>query len=79
MEPQLLQHSIFKVNEFGLDVQVTEDMYDESTGELTVELSVGNYIELFEDDPLDENASEYRLYSTGLPSIDIGLAGSGTA
>ena len=32
---------------------------------------------MFEDDPRDENASEYRLYSTGLPSIDIGLAGSG--
>ncbi|MGB1491501.1 MAG: hypothetical protein ACPG9O_05495, partial [Candidatus Poseidoniaceae archaeon] len=30
-----------------------------------------------EDDPRDENASEYRLYSTGLPSIDIGLAASG--
>ena len=49
-----------------------------TTGELTVELSVGNYIiDLFEDDPRDENASEYRLYSTGLPSIDIGLAASG--
>ena len=70
--------NITAVNEFGMDVQVTEDMYDGTTGELTVELSVGNYIiDLFEDDPRDENASEYRLYSTGLPSIDIGLAGSG--
>ena len=70
--------NISSVNEFGIDLQVTEEMYDNETGELTVELSVGNYIiELLEDDPRDENASDYRLYSTGLPNIDIGLAASG--
>ena len=70
--------NISSVNEFGIDLQVTEEMYNNETGELTVELSVGNYIiELLEDDPRDENASDYRLYSTGLPNIDIGLAASG--
>ena len=70
--------NISSVNEFGIALQVTEEMYNNETGELTVELSVGNYIiELLEDDPRDENASDYRLYSTGLPNIDIGLAASG--
>ena len=70
--------NVTSVNDFGIDVQITEDMYDATTGELTIELSVGNYIvNLLEDDPRDENASDYRKFSTGLPSIDIGLAPSG--
>ena len=53
-------------------------MYNSTTGELTVELSVGNYIiTMLEDDPRDENASDFRKFATGLPSIDIGLAPSG--
>ena len=70
--------NITSVNEFGIDVEVTEDMYNSTTGELTVELSVGNYIiTMLEDDPRDENASDFRKFATGLPSIDIGLAPSG--
>ena len=66
--------NITSISNYGLDVEVTEDMYDPITGELVVELSVGNYIiTMLEDDPRDENASDYRKYSTGLPSIDIGL------
>ena len=52
-------------------------MYDSVTGELTVELSVGNYIiEMTEDNPRDENASDYRRFASALPNIDIGLAPS---
>ena len=70
--------NITSINEYGLDLEVTEDMYDSITGELTVELSVGSYvIEMFEDDPRDENASDYLRKATGLPSIEIGLAPSG--
>jgi asparagine N-glycosylation enzyme membrane subunit Stt3 len=72
--------NITSINEYGLDLQVTEDMYNSTTGELTVELSVGNYvITMVEDDPRDENASEYRKKPTGLPSIEIGLAPPGEA
>ena len=75
ISPQILIKSI---NDFGLDLEVTEDMYDSVTGELTVELSVGNYIiEMAEDNPRDENASDYRLHASALPNIDIGLAPSG--
>ena len=70
--------NITSVNDFGMNLEVTEDMYDETTGELMVELSIGTYIiDMTEDDPRDENASDYRLFSSGLPTIDIGLAPSG--
>ena len=68
------------VNEFGLDLEVTEDMYNATSGELVVDLFVGNYIvEMVADDPRDENATDYRRHADGLPSIDIGLAPSGEA
>ena len=52
-------------------------MYDATT-ELTVDLSVGAYIiTLIEDEPRDENASDFRKFASGLPSLDIGLAPSG--
>ena len=71
---------ISSVNEFGLDLEVTEDMYNATSGELVVDLFVGNYIvEMVADDPRDENASDYRRHADGLPSIDIGLAPSGEA
>ena len=35
---------ISSVDEFGIDVNVTEDMYDVVTGELNLDLSVGTYI-----------------------------------
>ena len=39
-------------------------MYDAITGELTVELSVGSYIiTMVEDDPRDENASDFRKFA----------------
>ena len=66
--------NITSVNEYGIDVNVTEDMYDAVTGELTLDLSVGTYIiGMVEDDPSDENASDYRKFSSGLPTIDVGL------
>lgn len=66
--------NITSVNDYGIDVNVTEDMYDAVTGELTVDLSVGTYIiGMVEDDPSDENASDYRKYSSGLPTINVGL------
>ena len=72
--------NITSINEYGLDLEVTEDMYNSTTGELTVELSVGNYvIMMVEDGPRDENASDYRKKATGLPSIEIGLAPPGEA
>ena len=70
--------NITSVNEFGLDLEVTEDMYDSQTGELTVGLSVGTYIiNMVEDTPRDENASEFRKFSADLPTIEIGLGPSG--
>ena len=70
--------NITSINDFGIDVEVTEDMYDATTGELTVDLSVGAYIiTLIEDEPRDENASDFRKFASGLPSLDIGLAPSG--
>lgn len=70
--------NITAVDDFGLDLEVTEDMYDAVTGELTVELSVGNYIiYLSEDDPRDENASDYRRHADALPGLGIGLAPPG--
>ena len=72
------QIQIKSINDFGLDLEVTEDMYDNETGELNVELSVGNYIiEMTEDNPRDENASDYRRFASALPNIDIGLAPPG--
>ena len=72
--------NITAANDFGLDLLVTEDMYNATTGELTLNLSVGHYIvEIFEDNPRDENASDYRKYAPGLPNIDIGLAPTGEA
>ncbi|MDC3298204.1 hypothetical protein OAU99_02385 [Candidatus Poseidoniaceae archaeon] len=66
--------NITAIDQFGIDVNVTNDMYDELTGELTVELSVGSYvIQMYEDSPRDENASEYRRISYVLPGLDIGL------
>ena len=66
---------ISSVDEFGIDVNVTEDMYDVVTGELNLDLSVGTYIiDIGEDDPRDENASDYRKYATGLPTIYVGLS-----
>ena len=53
-------------------------MYDSQTGELTVGLSVGTYIiNMVEDNPRDENASEFRKFSADLPTIEIGLGPSG--
>ena len=67
--------TISAVDEFGIDVNVTEDMYDAVTGELTVDLSVGTYIiEMAQDDPSNESASDYRKFSTGLPTIYVGLS-----
>ena len=58
--------NITSINDFGIDVEVTEDMYDANTGELTVDLSVGAYIiTLIEDDPRDENASDFRKFASG--------------
>ena len=66
--------NITSIDEFGIDVNVTSDMYDVITGELTVELSVGNYIiEMYEDSPRDENASDYRRSTYSLPGLDVGL------
>ena len=43
--------NITAINEFGLSLEVTEDMYDSQTGELTVDLSVGDYrIDMIADD-----------------------------
>ena len=62
------------VDNFGITIEVTEDMYDVVTGELAVDLSVGTYIvTMLEDDPRDENASDYNKYATGLPTITLGL------
>ena len=70
--------NITAVDDFGLDLAVSEDMYNATTGELTVELSVGNYIiTMFEDDPRDENASDYRRHADALPGLGIGLAPPG--
>jgi asparagine N-glycosylation enzyme membrane subunit Stt3 len=66
--------NITSIDEFGIDVNVTSDMYDATSGELVVELSVGNYIiEMYADDPRDENASDYRRSTYSLPGLDIGL------
>ena len=63
---------------FGIDVNVTSDMYDAVSGELNLSLSIGTYAVLLEaDDPRDENASSYRLFANGLPGISLGLADSG--
>ena len=70
--------NITAINEFGLSLEVTEDMYDSQTGELTVDLSVGDYrIDMIADDPSDENATEYRRFANNLPNLNIGLAPSG--
>ena len=62
------------INNFGLDLEVTEDMYDSETGELNVELSIGSYVvSMIDDNPRDENASEYRRQATGLPTINLGF------
>ena len=69
--------NITSTNDFGLDVEVTSDMYDDVTGELTVELSVGTYsVVMTEDDPRDENASVY-FRKASVPNIDIGLGPAG--
>ena len=69
---------IKSINEYGIDLNVTADMYDNVTGELMVDLSIGTYIlEMVSDSPRDENATDYKLYSSGLPTIDIGLGPSG--
>ena len=74
------EFTIKSQDDFGIDMVVTQDMYDNVTGELVVELSVGTYIlELESDDPRDENASDYKLYSTGLPTLTMGLGPSGDA
>ena len=66
--------NISAIDQFGISVNVTSEMYDDLTGELTVELSVGSYIiQMYEDAPRDENASEYRRISYVLPGIDVGL------
>ena len=70
--------NITAINEFGLSLEVTEDMYDSQTGELTVNLSVGDYrIDIVADDPRDENATDYRRFANNLPNLNIGLAPSG--
>ena len=66
--------NITSVDEYGINVNITEDMYDAVTGELTINLSVGAYIiGMLADDPSDENASEYLKFSSGLPTINVGL------
>ena len=70
--------NITSINDFGISLEVTEDMYDSQTGELTVDLSVGDYaLVMVQDEPRDENATNYRRFANNLPNLNIGLAPSG--
>ena len=69
---------INSMNNIGLNVSVSESDYDITTGEVTVELSVGQYsVGMYPDNPRDENASDYYLQSDYLPNLNIGLGPSG--
>ena len=67
--------SIFiAMNSIGINVTVSPDDYDVATGEVTVDLSVGQYlIEMSPDDPRDANASDYYSGSDLLPNLNLGL------
>ncbi|RAH14247.1 MAG: hypothetical protein CMB20_003610 [Methanobacteriota archaeon] len=71
---------IIAMNNIGINVSVSPDDYDVATGEVTVDLSVGQYlIEMSPDDPRDANASEYYSGSDLLPNLNLGLGPSGDA
>ena len=67
--------NITSIDQYGLSLEVTEDMYDSVTGELNVNLSVGEYsVIMIPDEPGSENASDYRRSTSDLPTITIGLS-----
>ena len=56
--------NITSIDQYGMSLLVTEDMYDSETGELNVNLSVGVYsVVMLADDPRAENASAYMKRS----------------
>jgi len=69
---------IVTMSGIGINATVTPDDYDLVTGEVTLELSVGQYtIELSPTLPTDENATDYYLQSDFIPNLNLGLGPSG--
>ncbi|MDP6870313.1 MAG: STT3 domain-containing protein [Candidatus Poseidoniaceae archaeon] len=72
------EFSLQAQDDFAITVNVTSDMYDNITGELVIDLEIGEYLVVMSpDDPSDENASAYHRYLDGAPQMILGLSESG--
>ena len=70
--------NLIPAGEFGTQLNITADDYDQVNGSITFEIDVGDYtFSIVEDDARDENASDYRLRANSLPGLELGLSNDG--
>ncbi|HIF46694.1 MAG TPA: hypothetical protein EYQ73_07900 [Candidatus Poseidoniales archaeon] len=70
--------NLVPAGEFGTQINITSDDYDQLNGSITLEVDVGDYtFSITEDDARDENASDYRLRYNFAPGLELGLSNEG--